>query len=222
MLRYQLIHFLLLCRIQITYCFISNATALIASEYVKEQLYRRGAHNVDDRLAVIILKSSLDEFESKEAIVNSELFKCVELLSQHVADTTPLITYIFTRSTSAQVKENFKTNFTDIFLNANLILMYIEDSDWTLPKGRARNQALWVGSTRFTQDYRLMGTWRLAFPFMFSKFVGHKYFLFLDSDSFFSKSVGYNFITKMNEGNRKLGFIRLTNDNPLVTKGESD
>lgn len=214
-----LIIFFFFCSIRVTFCFISNSTALVASQYVKDQLHRREIYNIDDRLAIIILQSSLHEFESSETIENTQLFKCIRLLSRNVADTTPLITYVFTRSTSTQVKENFKTKLTDVFPSVNLMLMHIEDSDWALPDGRASNKTLWVYDV-FSKDYRLMGTWRLTFPFMFSKFVGHKYFLFLDSDSYFLKKVKYNFISKMNKANRKLGFVRLKRDDREVTKGK--
>lgn len=198
----------------------NTTTAESASEYAVNELNRRGINNIEDRLAVIILQSSLHELESKETIVRSQLLRCVHLLSHHVADTTPLVTYVFTRSTSDQVKENFKTNFTDVLPNVNLMLMYIDDSDWTLPIGRARNKTLWHGASSFGEGYRLMGTWRLYFPFLFSKFVGHKYMLFLDSDSYFREKVHYNFVETMNEqASRKLGYIRLVADSGPTTRG---
>lgn len=158
------------------FCLLSNATAITASRYAINDLQHRGIVDIEDRLAIVMLQSSLHQLESVETIHKSQLVRCLHLLSRHVADTTPLVTYVFSRSTSNEVKQNFKTNFTDVYPNLNLILIYIDDTDWTLPEGRSNDKKLWVGGNHFDTDYRLMGTWRLYFPFMFSKYVGHKYF----------------------------------------------
>ena len=102
------------------------------------------------------------------------------------------------------------------FPRARLHLLVIHDDHWRL-HGRARNRSIWT-ARGFSDDYRLMGQWRLLYPFAFSRLIGHRYMLFMDVDSRVLEPIGENMVDMMKNSNLNLAYRKLVQD-PSIGRG---
>ena len=99
----------------------------------------------------------------------------------------------------------------------NVIFMSLNEH-WETPE-QAGSRDLWT-ATRFGEDYRRMGHWRLAFQMEFAWKLGYKFVLQIDDDSALLQPIEYNLIQYMASQNLKMAARNIiAHDEPDVTQG---
>lgn len=99
----------------------------------------------------------------------------------------------------------------------NVIFMSLYEH-WETPD-QAGSRDLWTAS-RFGEDYRRMGHWRLAFQMEFALELGYKFVLQIDDDSAFLQPIEYNLIQYMASHDLKMAARNIiAHDEPDVTQG---
>ena len=130
-----------------------------------------------------------------------ELDCTLRKLERNVAVDTPLVVYIFDLH---DLPQGFLHTFGRD-LRMRVVENRINANDWNTTNSRALDEKSW-SMRPFTLDYRLMGQWRLIFPFNFCRTQGHEYVLFVDTDSFVMERVGFNIVERMRSRHLNLGF----------------
>jgi hypothetical protein len=126
--------------------------------------------------------------------------------------TTPIQIYIFYEHTPTNTVHNLSTEC----MVCNIHLVKIHASDWIVQGTRESDESVWT--TGFTKDYRIMGKWRLTFPFLFSRLMGHRYMLFLDTDSTITGPVDGNLVELHDKTGFDVGFRNKVLD-PSIGQG---
>ena len=172
-------------------------------------LVRHGAPDaaVASELGVILLHTG--------SWATPEMHKCLKLLAVNVAPTTPLRTYIFHREAPPAIVRAALAALPTL----RPTLVPLADADWRLPAGAHLEKAAWTPHfTRFGEEYRAMGHWRLTFPFEFARHVGHRSILFIDHDSEVLAPPPGNLAADLSAEGIDLAYRTLVED-PMIGKG---
>lgn len=135
------------------------------------------------------------------------LFCSIESLYQNLAQSTKISVYIFVLQYPPRKILSYLQTYS------NLYVIQIEEKDWTIPNIASLKRNNWtMPVSMFSDSYRLMGQWRLTFPFKYAQQRGHKYLLFIDDDSFIRSKLPVDFITLLNSKNILMAYRHIIQD----------
>lgn len=157
-----------------------------------------------DSLAFVYLHS----FPFGADIAANRMLLCsFEALYTYMAPTTRMAVYVFHGELTPppdSVLEYAKKRYP--------LVQWIplEKEYWTFPEVAERRRDKF--SSEFSDDYRLMGHWRLVFPFKYMRALGHRYLNFIDDDFAMLEKPKYNIMQEMDNKKLAFGYLRLLPD----------
>jgi hypothetical protein len=144
------------------------------------------------------------------------LERCLRLVDTHLAPSTPSAVYVFHRLKPPPEL----LSAAGALLNVTRVrFLELSNADWRLPNGPWTEPSRWT--LHNSEDYRIMGHWRLVFPFEFARHVGHTHLLFLDDDSrVLAPPLGgsVNMLASLRDAGIDIAYRRLVKD-PMVGRG---
>lgn len=143
------------------------------------------------------------------------LFCSIRRILQHIGSHTPLSIYIFHR---IKLTEKALSTASTLSNSTHINFVKISRENWKLSELEASKRNKWRGRD-WDEDYRLMGKWRLEFPFKYLRRCGHRHLLFVDADSFVDGDVARNLIDMFDEDGLYLAYRALQSDPPFVADG---
>jgi hypothetical protein len=90
----------------------------------------------------------------------------------------------------------------------SVVVMTIPESVWELPP-HTGNRSEWNMGASFSDDYFLMGRWRLTFALSFVREMGYDYMLQVDDDTFVLEDIAFNIVDHFREHNIVWGLRNL-------------
>lgn len=161
------------------------------------------ASKIEERLAVLLLSN--DE---------RQLCCAVKNFTGHLSPWTPVDFYVF--SVNNHLERKFAQT-CDRTLGAGLVFLKLQEH-WETPEA-AEDPSLWT-APHFSEDYRRMGHWRLAFQMEFAAKLGYKYVLQMDDDSAFPHPVTIDLVKHMAAQNISMAARNIiSGDDADVTRG---
>ena len=146
-------------------------------------------------------------------IESLSLYYSLDFLQQRLAPFTPSKVYIFHRKAPMEEYLNKLQKFN---VTLNITFSEIPASQWIIPEVVEQNRSKFT-FLFFDDDYRLMGQWRLLYPFKFMKELGHKYLLFLDDDSYIRGDVRMNLVETAKQHNYNFMPLRMLHEDRRIS-----
>lgn len=156
-----------------------------------------------DALAVVYLHSGAFEEASNRLLLCS-----LQHLYTYIAQNTSLVVYVFYAEQSPPTEQVLDHAVTRCL---GIHWIPLERDYWSIPKEAERRRRYFT-LPRYSDDYRLMGHWRLTFPFEYVRALGHRYLHFMDDDSIVLSSLNYSIVRMFDEKGYNLGYINLRED----------
>ena len=179
------------------------AHSLREAEWQIQMKQRNNAGKMEERLAVLLLSN--DERQLCCAIKN---------FTGHLLPWNPVDIYVF--SVDNHMERKFVHTCGKKF-SVGLVFLKLHEH-WETPEA-AEDPSLWT-APHFSEDYRRMGHWRLAFQMDFAAKIGYKYILQMDDDSAFPDPVTFDLVKHMLAQNLSMAARNIiSGDDADVTRG---